>query len=288
MNRRSKVVLLLQLALVLAALTLLAGSLSTLQLKPGEQINLLGLLMQNLQPAAVRPVADFSAAPPYLELLRPIFWAVLIISLLYAVVSPEYRRRLIRTAVMIVTILIIFSRLRDLMRSNENQAIEEGLVGLQAGDLSHAIPTPPPLVTNTPPWLLLVANLLIILALTAIVLFLWRRLRPEPDAQAAVVRGAEQALADLDAGGALDNVVMQCYVNMSDLLRRDRRQERARGMTPREFERHLARAGLRDEHIQRLTRLFEAVRYGGKSSHRAELEARDCLRAIIAAYGKRS
>jgi hypothetical protein len=42
-----------------------------------------------------------------------------------------------------------------------------------------------------------------------------------------------------------------------------------------------------DEHIQRLTQLFEGVRYGARPSRgRTVLEARACLRGIIAAYGE--
>jgi hypothetical protein len=53
-------------------------------------------------------------------------------------------------------------------------------------------------------------------------------------------------------------------------------------MTPREFEARLATAGLREDHIQRLTRLFEAVRYGTQSpGKREEREAVDCLTAIV-------
>ena len=57
-------------------------------------------------------------------------------------------------------------------------------------------------------------------------------------------------------------------------------------MTPREFEQYLAKSGLRTEDIQRLTRLFESVRYGDKSpGKREEKEAVDCLNAIVRAYG---
>jgi hypothetical protein len=56
-------------------------------------------------------------------------------------------------------------------------------------------------------------------------------------------------------------------------------------MTPREFEQHLAEAGLGDDHIRRLTRLFESVRYGSNIPTKAEEEeALSCLNAIAEAY----
>jgi hypothetical protein len=63
--------------------------------------------------------------------------------------------------------------------------------------------------------------------------------------------------------------------------------QRQEAMTPREFELLLAGAGLRDDHIGQLTRLFERVRYGGAAaSERDEQEARACLSAIVQAYGQ--
>ena len=58
-------------------------------------------------------------------------------------------------------------------------------------------------------------------------------------------------------------------------------------MTPREFEQVLGGLGLRDEHIQQLTRLFERVRYSAAApGEREEREAEACLSAIVAAYGR--
>ena len=58
-------------------------------------------------------------------------------------------------------------------------------------------------------------------------------------------------------------------------------------LAPREFEGHLGAAGLRDDHIRRLTRLFEAARYGGRgSSERDRREAIDCLAAIVRDHGR--
>ena len=57
-------------------------------------------------------------------------------------------------------------------------------------------------------------------------------------------------------------------------------------MTPRDFEAHLASRGFRDEHIGRLTRLFETVRYSSSDpGPEAEAEAIACLTAIVNEYG---
>ncbi len=57
-------------------------------------------------------------------------------------------------------------------------------------------------------------------------------------------------------------------------------------MTPREFDSHLAAAGMDDKDIHRLTRLFEAVRYNGRASDEPMAqEARACLNSIVSSYG---
>ena len=67
---------------------------------------------------------------------------------------------------------------------------------------------------------------------------------------------------------------------MSRALSRGQNLHRSQGMTPREFEQHLAGHGLKIDDIHQLTRLFEQVRYGGKTpAPRAEREAIHCLSA---------
>jgi hypothetical protein len=63
-----------------------------------------------------------------------------------------------------------------------------------------------------------------------------------------------------------------------------RRQE---AMTPSEFANRLESVGLPGDPVRRLTRLFEAVRYGAKKPGQDEShEATVCLNAIIAACGE--
>ena len=76
---------------------------------------------------------------------------------------------------------------------------------------------------------------------------------------------------------------------MNRLLREQHGLERKKAMTPREFANHLSQIGLKDEHIWRLTRLFENVRYGAnRPSQQEEREAVACLTAIVEVYGQSS
>jgi hypothetical protein len=102
-----------------------------------------------------------------------------------------------------------------------------------------------------------------------------------------LAREAEQAVQALQAGQELKDTVMNCYLKMNRLLQQQRGIHREKTMTPREFESYLAEIGLKSDHIRRLTRLFEQVRYSPSlASPREEQEAVACLRAIAGGYGK--
>jgi hypothetical protein len=61
---------------------------------------------------------------------------------------------------------------------------------------------------------------------------------------------------------------------------------RKKNMTPREFESYLAEAGIHSDHIQQLTRLFEGVRYGAKTTDSiTENHAKYYLQTILQTYG---
>ena len=191
---------------------------------------------------------------------------------------------MLRTLLTVIFLVLAIDILRERLQFGDllsNQAGE----GAAAGQGGAGLPSPPTFITDPPTWFLLIVDLLLVLIVLGALWLLWRLLRPKPDTQALLVQEARAALTDLQAGGDLRNVVLRCYARMCQVLRQSRNVERRRAMTPREFERHLAEIGLRDEHIQRLTRLFERVRYGAKPSSRPEeREAIACLTAIVQNY----
>lgn len=280
--------LLLQLALVVVLLMLLALSLPTLELRDGGPFNLLTYFLRQISfgapsvPPAVEPLQG-----DWIGGLRLLFWVLAPIAILYAIISPQYRRLLLRTTIFIIAFVVITNRLREMMRPVGREG--EELFG-QAGRPETLVgpPPAPDFVTDTPEWFVLVIDLVLVLLLVGIGWFLWRRLRrrPETEAEPEFLASASSALRHLEAGDDVRDVIMRCYAEMTNLLAASGRAQRHRAMTPRDFEAHLARLGMRDEHIHRLTRLFERVRYGGIHPDAAtQAEAQACLRAIVSAYG---
>jgi hypothetical protein len=112
---------------------------------------------------------------------------------------------------------------------------------------------------------------------------LWRRLSTLRHTQEQVAAGARAALADLEAGETLRDVIVRCYAAMNTAVADRRGINRQQAVTPREFEQRLiTQAELPEHAVRRLTRLFEQVRYGAHNAgEREKAEARDCLQAII-------
>ncbi len=75
----------------------------------------------------------------------------------------------------------------------------------------------------------------------------------------------DQLAVQATSAGRSADLVFRCYREMVDLLSRGERVAHA-ALTPREFADRLRNLGLRIEAVDRLTELFELVRYGHRES----------------------
>ena len=266
------------------ALMLLASNISNLTFQPGHFYTVSGPRLPAIQPGAQLPV-DPSTIGFWQTILAFISMVLLLCLLIALILSAKLRRELLRRIITaLVGVLLIYFMISLLRR----------MPRVAQGDLTTSAPAAQPglgepfptFVAQPPPWLVIAISLLLAALLIGAIWFVWRRSRPPQSPLAQLADEAQAALDELQAGGDMADAVLRCYREMSRVLSEQRGVARARDATAREFERQLAAAGLRDEHIQQLTRLFERVRYGPRqASAREELEAADCLRAIVRAYG---
>jgi hypothetical protein len=295
MTKHQKLTPIFLLGVAILVIILLATGLTALEFRSGDLARILALLTQEKESLG----ADFAPAVdesfPIELLLLIFFWSLLAFAIIFAIVSPHYRKVLVRVFILTLCLAFVLSTLADRLRIEEQEQIlpeevEGGLVG-ETGELAASeLPEPPDFIARPPNWLMLFLYVVLVLVLLLVGLFLWRSWRSRfPGEQALLVQHAEQALSDLTSGGDLRDVVMRCYARMSQVLYQSRNIKRDEAMTPREFESHLAEIGLRDDHIRQLTRLFEGVRYGTQTPDEyARYQAVNCLRAIVQNYGKAS
>ncbi|MFC7231236.1 DUF4129 domain-containing protein [Saliphagus sp. GCM10025308] len=105
---------------------------------------------------------------------------------------------------------------------------------------------------------------------------------PEQAAVAAAAGRAADRIADESSTG-VDNEIYNAWLEMTDLLKVDRPES----TTPREFAAVAVDAGLERDHVEELTDLFEAVRYGHEdTTDEREERAVSILRAIESTYGE--
>jgi hypothetical protein len=97
-----------------------------------------------------------------------------------------------------------------------------------------------------------------------------------------IAKIARSSLNDLSSGRNSSDVIINCYLRMSDVVSDKRHLHRTTAMTPHEFALHLEQAGLPGDAVIRLTRLFEGVRYGARKSGPQDInEAVSCLNTIL-------
>ena len=292
MSRRMRTFILLAFGIVLVAMLLLSAGLSQLELLPGESSSR----------TAEAESESMGGVPPELdEALRTafrIFAAIIVVGLplviITSLLTPEARKNLLKVMVPVVLFGLL---LYVAFRASSN--LEEQLQPTPTAVAGTPQPTPVPeelaeattegtgeIEAAAPEWLIwgaIVALALILaLVLVGVARFLLRYRTKRPSPLAELAEQAEDAAEAIRAGADLRDTVMLCYYRMSQTLQEQRGIWRERAMTPREFETYLARSGIPAEHVRRLTRLFEKVRYGAKTiGTEDERQALSSLGAIV-------
>ncbi len=137
------------------------------------------------------------------------------------------------------------------------------------------------------PWLGYLPAGVLALALAAWLGYLYRRKHRQRPVRspAKVDHVLTRAVADLQGGGQLPDVILRCYRDMYRIL--SAKVSSHHQLTAREFVRQLQLAGVGEEEVRRLTSLFERVRYGRlPGGPRERAEAVELLQAIASRYAR--
>ena len=252
---RKKALLFLFLALI--ATILIGAGLPRLKLQPGMPLPSLGE-GQVTAPATVEVPLVQVQVSQVLKILLGLILAGILIYLVYRGMAGTSWKDLLSGllksfAVALVVFVILFLAI-SLLPKSELVALPE---------------TPPPTPTPVtrvplgpaPTSLLWIVGLFLAIAAVFLGLSLVRMKAANPRANQLEleVESARQALL---SGLDFKDVILQCYQRMSLALQQEQQIERESFMTTGEFQRLLLDKGLPPDPVRRLTRLFEAVRYG--------------------------
>ena len=277
---QNKRLILLLAVLALGALTILAISLNEVPFREGQHFGQPGT-----KTVEFLPQDDGQAWVEVPIWKQIIVWGLagLLVVLIAMLLSPEMRKRLLRILIRVaVTMWALYF------------LIKKGIIGpnlFGGGEAPPSqdtvVPIPafaPPQVSPTFSYLISFAIALLWLLIIWILYRGWKRYvslnTKKPLDEIAKI--ARSSLNDLTSGRNSSDVIINCYLRMSDVVSSTRHLYRNTAMTPYEFALHLEQAGLPGDAVTRLTRLFEGVRYGNRKSGPQDInEAVSCLKTIL-------
>ncbi len=225
-----------------------------------------------------------------------LFWGIvfMIVFVIASMLSPELRKHLLNIfiRVTIFSIAILF-----LMKNGARLGLFDPnpppLTSADTAVAVESVPMPvftPPSIPPLTAYLITVAVILGTVGLFWLLgreLFQFRLQRTQGPALEEIAAAARLSLDELYNGSDWEDSIVRCYVRMAQAVARHRGISRDVDVTPAEFAHRLELAGLPAASVGRLTRLFESVRYGARSSGTRESdEAVACLTDILSACGE--
>lgn len=280
-------------SLALIALAALASAIEQFSFHPArrlsrEEVETVGAPIHSI----VENIADIPLEKQIAFLVTLLLLFVLVIVLL----PPEMRKRLLKQILRFtlggLLLLYLFKLKPDLL---------EGLFPIfnmaagQNESPAQGESAPPPVFE--PPQVSGWVSFLIAFGVVLLAMFIfwrvnrWLNLRKPPIAAPLplnkIADAARASLLNLSADGFAQDKIIQCYADMSRVVDMRRGVSRDHAMTPAEFALRLENAGLPREPVNRLTRLFESVRYGARASAQSDVdEAVACLKSILKYCGE--
>ncbi len=283
--RTSQIKVALLLTVLLVALLALAAGVSSVQLAPAERFP-----AELFAVPGPPPGQTLEGGQALVDLARIALMVMLILTpvyVLYALVNRKRRRELITNLIVIGVMVLLLSNVSQCAQNaREPEEIAPSMTMQEAPEELPGEMELPPFDPNAPDWLVLISSAVLSVALvitvSLVVAFGIARRRRKPAVLDQMAQQAEQAAADLEAGGEFRDIIIRCYREMSSVLQQERGIRRDAAMTPREFMDVLRSKGLPAEPVRQLTLAFEASRYGHTSAtEQQERAAVDSLRAIV-------
>lgn len=227
---------------------------------------------------------------PYLAEIFLIILGLTLLALIYGLLNPKTRKRILLALLRFVITLLILGWAMQYVaieRQKEAELLEAGPPASES-IANFSAQRPEFVEPRVNSYLVYIISFVVALGVVALA---WGILSRRPPARHAAgledVAGiARRALAGLQDGRDWDDAIIAAYVHMNEVVTAERGLIRQPNITPYEFAIRMEQMGLPGEAARTLTRLFEQVRYGGQASTRQERDlAVAALNAILRACG---
>lgn len=280
------------LALSVIAVFLLSAGISHLKLRPGVPFwQIWQFLVGQLQMGIAPITSPLPGSQLLIDIYR-IFFTIALACFPFAVIiimlSPELRRRVLRTMlallVLFTAVTMVLSKQMQEPAGLETNTLNQMIPGATSDEASIDESFDPERIS---PWIaraLSLTGAILIAGVAVGIINAVHRSRAEARTLRQIATRARTAIVDISQGNDFRNVIIQCYADMSRVVRERRGLRRDRSVTAREFTDYLLRANLPSDAVIQLTHLFEKVRYGtNKTTPEEEQSAIRSLEAIIKA-----
>lgn len=278
--------------LFLALLVVLIGSVGQLELAPGKSLPLLYTTQPDSDAVDAGPGWSVNS-----ERIGSLFFALVLVCLVFLVVGAIFSRRLRRNLLIMSAIALgLFLALMWIKPPEQVDTERIDLAGenlfSSANDNQVRVEIPQMSPPNWAVILTAVGAAVVAAGLAALLLVkiypAFRRRRSDDTLLEELANRARDTADRIRAGADLADAVRRCYKEMVELLCTQASVPGVAVLTPREFAGALCARGMEDEHVDRLTTIFEQVRYGGRPDIAFADEAITCLDAIRGAYAPRA
>jgi len=212
--------------------------------------------------------------------------------LLFVIISRKHRKQFAIIFTVLLLVAICLAQIHHIPQGKQSpqpqQATNMGIGDAPPVEQVH-VDIPPVAASN---WQVILIAIGSSFALTAIGLFFFLKIYPairsrrsdRDDLLGALGKSAGLAAHRIIAGDDPREAILRCYQEMTEIMSQAQRMPNYSYFTPREFATHLRERGMKDEHVDRLTGIFETVRYGGRSGAGFVDEAVACLQSIQETY----
>ena len=277
MTQTTKRISLLFLIGALVSMVLLTASLSSLDLHSGTPFPGAGNadhVVQSSHPLS--PVRIY-----FFPLLRGVFalvFLIVVFSIPIRLIAQANLKKILPFILALAVVLVLVYLLPD-VTPDRSAHIPDGPAGI-APVPSFEYPVAP---LGQPPQILKQFVIIsIILGIGLLIFMITKRRLGSNKTEAELLHQAEDAVDALQAGMALRNVIIRCYLQMTHAIQEELGIERNDMMTAREFEGWLEQKGFPNVPVRQLTFLFEKVRYSKQpTSLDDERMATESLNEII-------
>lgn len=280
----------------LISLVLLTNALGNIDFQPSQPIGGGSEGQSAGQPSDPARLLEIAVEVPLWKQVALAVAVFLFLLLATSLLGPELRKKLLliflRVAIFMLLLVYIIKKRPELFAQ-----LFGGLAGMNQNSSiapqADAVPEPVFVPPQEVSWLSYAVALGVILLVIFSIWWgnrIWNRIRElsaprEPLKDIAKI--ARDSLSDLKAGRSYENAIVECYGRMSEAVAKKQGLQRSHEMTPSEFATRLTRAGLPRAPIEKLTGLFELVRYGKHPAGQMEInEAVQCLTLILKYCGE--